>query len=93
MYNVFREKVSKIALSADDDKRIQAPDGVATYAYDFEFQEEFLKDTKTKNWSNYWLQWGYRIKYTTTWSRLAAHSWAIHEGGSGSGRTNAYLIY
>lgn len=49
MYNVFREKVSKIALSADDDKRIQAPDGVATYAYDFEFQEEFLKDTKTKN--------------------------------------------
>ena len=48
-HNVFSEKVSKIALSADDDKRIQAPDGVASYAYDFEFQEEFLKDTKTKN--------------------------------------------
>ena len=31
-HNVFKEKVNKIVLSVNNDKRIQTPDGVATYS-------------------------------------------------------------
>ena len=32
-YNVYTEKVNKIALSSNDDKRLQAFDRVTTYSY------------------------------------------------------------
>ena len=32
-HNVFTEKVNKIALSADDDKRIQTRGGIISYPY------------------------------------------------------------
>ena len=32
-HNIFTEEVNKIALSANDDKRIQSIDSVETYAY------------------------------------------------------------
>ena len=32
--NMFTEKVNKIVLSANDDKRIQTPGGVATHPLD-----------------------------------------------------------
>ena len=32
-HNVFTEKAYKIAKSFNDDKRVQAPDGVKTYSY------------------------------------------------------------
>ena len=32
-HSVFTEEVSKIALSANDDKRIQSIDSIETYAY------------------------------------------------------------
>ena len=33
MYNVFTEEINKIALSLNDDKRIQSIDSIETYAY------------------------------------------------------------
>ena len=32
-YNVFAEEINKVALSSDDDKRIQSFDAIETYAY------------------------------------------------------------
>ena len=32
-HNVFTEKINKIALSSNDDKRIQSIDSIETYAY------------------------------------------------------------
>ena len=32
-YNIFTEEINKIALSSDDDKRIQSIDSIETYAY------------------------------------------------------------
>ena len=36
VYNIFPEKVNKIALRANDNNRIQKLDGVATCPYDYE---------------------------------------------------------
>ena len=33
MHNVFTEEINKIALSSNDDKRMQAIDLIGTYAY------------------------------------------------------------
>ena len=33
MQNVFTEEINKIALSSNDDKRIQSIDSIETYAY------------------------------------------------------------
>ena len=35
-HNVFTEEVNKITLSANDDKRMQAPNRVTTYPYGYE---------------------------------------------------------
>ena len=32
-HNVFTEKINKIALSSDDDKRLQSIDSIEAYAY------------------------------------------------------------
>ena len=32
-HNVFTEKINKIALSSNDDKRMQSIDSIKTYAY------------------------------------------------------------
>ena len=32
-HNVFTEKINKIALSSNDNKRMQSPDSIDTYAY------------------------------------------------------------
>ena len=32
-YNIFTEETNKVALSSDDDKRIQSIDSIETYAY------------------------------------------------------------
>ena len=34
-HNVYTEEVNKIALSIDDDNRLQAYDGIATYPYGY----------------------------------------------------------
>ena len=46
--NVFTEKVDKIALSANDYKRIQTPNGVTTYPYGYGSSGESLEHTKIK---------------------------------------------
>ena len=33
MHNVFTEKINKIALSSNNDKRVQSNDSIETYAY------------------------------------------------------------
>ena len=35
VHNVFTEKVNKIALSANDDRKILTPDRVTTYPYGY----------------------------------------------------------
>ena len=32
-HNVFTEEINKIALSSNDNKRMQSPDSIDTYAY------------------------------------------------------------
>ena len=35
-HNIITEKVNKIVLSTNDDKRMQTPSGVTTYPYSYE---------------------------------------------------------
>ena len=36
-HDVYREDVNKIALSNDDDKRIESPDKISSYPYGYTF--------------------------------------------------------
>ena len=50
-HNVYTEKVNKIALSSNDDKRIQANDKITTYPYRYFDNNEIvdIKENNTKN--------------------------------------------
>ena len=52
LHNVFMEMVKKVALSANEDKRIQTPDGVITHPLTYHWtivcRTELLKHLKTK---------------------------------------------
>ena len=50
-HNVYTEKVNKIALSSNDDKRIQANDKITTYPYGYFDNNEIvdIKENNTKN--------------------------------------------
>ena len=47
---IFTKKVNKITLSANDDKRIQTPDGSTTYSYGYGCWAESLEHTKIESW-------------------------------------------
>ena len=47
-YSVFTEKVNKVALSANCDKRIKASGGVTTYPCSYECEVESLGNSKIK---------------------------------------------
>ena len=46
--NVFTKKLNKVALNENDHRKIQTPDGVTTYQYDYGCYIAFLECTKTK---------------------------------------------
>ena len=48
MHNVFTEKINKIALSSNNDKRIQSNDSIETYAYGMS-KELLWKNKKHKS--------------------------------------------
>ena len=50
-HNVYTEKINKIALSSNDDKRIQANDKITTYPYRYFDNNEIvdIKENNTKN--------------------------------------------
>ena len=43
-HNVFTDEISKIALSSNDDKRMQSIDLIETYAYGMDKNLEFKKE-------------------------------------------------
>ena len=47
-HNVYTEKINKIALSSNDDKRIQANDKITTYPYRY-FDNNDIVDIKENN--------------------------------------------
>ena len=47
-HNVYTEKINKIALSSNDDKRIQSNDKITTYPYGY-FDNNEIGDIKEDN--------------------------------------------
>lgn len=47
-HSVFTEKVNKVSLSANYDKRIKTSDGVTTYPRTYECEVESLSNSKIK---------------------------------------------
>ena len=59
IHNVFTEKINKIALSSNDDKRRQSIDSIETYGYgtskDLVSEKEEIKCNNKIKWCKKWL--------------------------------------
>ena len=69
--NNFTEKINKIALSSNDDKRVQSIDSIETYAYGANNDPVIEKDeikcnNIIKRYKNDLLWWCYKIKHKRT---------------------------
>ena len=70
--------MNKIALSSNDDKRMQSTDTTETYAY--EASKDFVSNV---------VKWDIK-KYNPNWPQIPDHPYRILIiGGSGSGKTNS----
>ena len=47
-HNVYTTEVNKIALSSNDDKRLQAYDGITTYPYGYKHRKSMQKKMLSK---------------------------------------------
>ena len=86
LHNVFTDKVNKMALRSNDDKRLQSFSRVKSYPYKTSvgkvYKEELLEHVKiaSLNTKDDQLWWFYRKKYRNTQSELATHSWSSIQG-------------
>ena len=57
-HKVFTEEINKIAVSSNDDKRVQSIDSIETYAYgtrkDLVSEREEIKCNKVVKWYKKW---------------------------------------
>ena len=94
----IQKKINKIALSPNDDKRIQSIDSVDTYAYgsciDLLNENEEVKynnirrQKKMTSFHDYTNE--YKTEHNSRWPHIPDHPYKIIIiGGSGSGKTNA----
>ena len=96
-HKVYIEGVNKIALSSDDNKRLQAFDGIETYPYGitnvmlkvFEAKENVLK-IQMINFDDYVNE--NKTEHNKNWPYVPDYPYRISIiGGSGSGKTNVLL--
>ena len=104
-HDVYTEEVNKIALSSNDDKRLQTFDRVTTYPYGTNafkvcesemlmvkdlFFEKLKWNIKMINFDNYVNE--NKTKHNKNWPYIPDHPYRILIiGGSGSGKTNVLL--
>ena len=104
-HKVYTEEVNKIALSSDDDKRLQTFDRIKIYPYGTNtfkvcesemlmvkdlFFEKLKWNIKMINFDNYVNE--NKTKHNKNWSYILDHPYRILIiGGSGSGKTNFLL--
>ena len=99
MHTLFTEKINKIAVTVNDDKRIQTPNRVISYPYDVGpgkvCKVELMRYTKLKR--NIMINFDgitgeNTQKHYLYWSQVPDHSYRIlNVGSSGSGKTNVLL--
>ena len=90
-HDVYTEEVNKIALSSNDDKRLQAFDRITSYPYGT-ITGKAIKQSKYKmiNFDDYTNE--NKIEHNSKWPYIPDHPYRILiVGSSGSGKTNALL--
>ena len=70
-HNVFTEEINKIALSSNDDKRMQSIDSIETYAYGtskdlIRKKEKIKSNNMLKKYKNFWLWLYYKKRRNRT---------------------------
>ena len=96
-YNVFTEKINKIALSSNDDKIIQSIDSIETYVHEASKdlvckKEEIKCNNIIKQCLTLIVLKKKIIEHNPNWPEIPDHPFRILiTGGSGSGKTNALL--
>ena len=93
-HNVYNEQINKIAISSNDDKRLQTFDKTKTYPYGTSAlkvcQSEMLSKIQMTNFDDYANE--NKTEHNLTWPNIPDHLQRILIiGGSGSGKTNVLL--
>ena len=94
--NVYPEQINKIALSSNDDKRLQTVDTITTYPHGTNAfkvcESKFRRNSKIEmiNFDDY--ANANKTEHSLNWPNVPDHPYKILiKGASGSGKTNALL--
>ena len=93
-HNEYTEEINTIALSSNDDKRLQSFDRITSYPYDISAEKlckrELLQYTKMMDFGDYTNE--IKTEHNLKWSYILNHPYRILIiGGSVSGKTNVLL--
>ena len=93
-HNAYTEQISKIALSSNDNKRLQTFDTITTHPYRTNafkvWESEMLSEMEMTNFDHYTNE--IKTQHNLKWPYIPDHPYRILIiGGSGSGKTNALL--
>ena len=95
-HNAYTEQINKIALSSNDDKRLQTFGKITTYSYGTNAfkvcESEMLSKIHMINFDDYANK--NKTEHNLKWPYIPDHPYRILIiGGSGSGKTNALLKF
>ena len=93
-HNAYTEQISKIALSSNDNNRLQTFDTITTHPYRTNafkvWESEMLSEMEMTNFDHYTNE--IKTQHNLKWPYIPDHPYRILIiGGSGSGKTNALL--